>query len=320
MASPGITQALTATFKEVSADIHDDVINNNALLSKIEVKPVTGGVTIRHPIFYAENDSFQWYNGWEELDTSRNDIMTAAEYEYKQCSVNIQMSGLEEIQNAGKPQLIELLQSKIQNATSTMRNRMNLAIYSDGTGSGGKEIGGLQLLISDTPSVGTVGGINAATWSFWRNIAFDATTDGGAAATSANIEGYMDAVDVQICRYSDGSDWDMIVTDNNYFNLYRGGLKARQQITSTTGDSIHRGVMYDGREVVLDGGVGGACPANHMYFINTKHLMLRNSTVRNMENVGGERMATKQDGYISFTFWAGNLTCGSRKLQAVLKD
>jgi hypothetical protein len=42
--------------------------------------------------------------------------------------------------------------------------------------------------VADTPTSGTVGGIDRATYSFWRNQTYDATTDGGSAATTANIQ------------------------------------------------------------------------------------------------------------------------------------
>jgi hypothetical protein len=53
---------------------------------------------------------------------------------------------------------------------------------------------------------GTYGGINRATYSFWRSVAYSGLTDGGAAVTSANIQGYMDALAVQLIRGTDKPD------------------------------------------------------------------------------------------------------------------
>jgi len=105
--------------------------------------------------------------------------------------VNVVCNGLEiDVQNTGPDQVIDLLTTRMENAEYTMMNNISTAVYADGTGSNSKEIGGLQHLVADTPTTGTVGGINRATStnSFWRNVTFDATTDGGAAATSANIQ------------------------------------------------------------------------------------------------------------------------------------
>ena len=112
-----------------------------------------------------------------------------------------------------------------------MMNNIATALYADGTGSSSKEIGGLQLLVADDPTTGTVGGINRATAtnSFWRNITYDATTDGGAAASSANIQSYMNQIWVQLVRGSDRPD--LIVADNTYWRLYLESLQAIQRVT-----------------------------------------------------------------------------------------
>src|SRR3990167_1176240 len=114
---------------------------------------------------------------------------------------------------------MDFLESRIKNAERTMMNNLSTSAYSDGTGSSSKEIGGLQLLIADTP-----------TNAFYRNISFDATTDGGAAADSANIQSYMNRVWVQVVRGRDMPD--LIVADNAYWRLYLESLQAIQRISS----------------------------------------------------------------------------------------
>jgi len=53
-------------------------------------------------------------------------------------------------------------------------------------------VNGLQLLVAAAPTTGVVGGIDRATWTFWQNQAYGAVTNGGAAATAANIQNYME--------------------------------------------------------------------------------------------------------------------------------
>jgi hypothetical protein len=322
MPSPGLSQLLASTLQELNSDVTDDIIGNNAIFKHLKVVKKTGGLTLTHPIHYAENKSFTWYQGWDALSTQTNEILTTAQFSWKQASINIQMSGLEEIQNAGDSQLIDLLETKIVNQKSTMRNRVSQALYSDGTGNGGKEIGGLQLVVADVPATGIVGGIDAATWSFWRNVSFDATTDGGTAANATNIQNYMDAVWVNLVSEDSSQKPSFILADNNYFRLYKQNLQAYQQITS--GGSVQNlgmDLMFNGTPVYLDGGKGGYCPANHMYFLNENFLQLQIATGRDMTTpIGGERMPINQDGSITFYLFAGNLTCGSRDFQGVLKD
>ena len=204
MASPNLSEIVTTTLRNRSGKLADNVTNNNALLNRLNkkgnVKPVDGGRTIVQELDYQENGTFKRYSGYETLDISPSEVFSAAEFDWKQGAVSVSISGLEELQNSGSERVIDLLESRIKNAERTMANNVSNDLYSDGTASGGKQIGGLQHIIADAPSTGTVGGINRATYSFWRNYAYDATTDGGAAATAALMQGYMNQVWLNITR------------------------------------------------------------------------------------------------------------------------
>jgi hypothetical protein len=225
------------------------------------------------------------------------------------------------LQNSGKEQIIDLLESRIANAERTFMNNIGADVYSDGTASGGKQIGGMQLLVADSPSTGTVGGIDRATWTFWRNVSYDATTDGGAAATSANIQSYMNRVWLQVVRGTDRPD--LIVMDNNYFRLYLESLQAIQRITSDKMASAgFTSLKYMDADCVLDGGYGGNAPTNHAYFLNTDYIHFRPHRDRNFVPLDpeGGRFSVNQDAVVKIWAWAGNMTLSNGFMQAVLKD
>lgn len=323
MPSPNISEILTTTMEYRTKKLRDNVTKNNALLMRLKergkVKPVSGGVTIREELEYAENGTFQYYSGYEQLNISPSDVMTSAEFQWKQASVAVVGSGLEvRIQNAGKEQVIDLFEKRISNAEKTMLNNLALGAYSDGTAAAGKQIGGLQLLIADTPTSGTVGGINRATWTFWRNFSFDATTDGGAAATAANIQSYMNRVYLAISRGTDHPD--LIVADNAYYRLYWESLQAQQRfVNEKMAAAGFDNLKYMGAEVVFDGGIGGNCPANHMYFLNNDYIYFRPHSGTDMI-VADEVRPNNQDAVSKLILWAGNMTLANAQLQGVLKD
>ena len=322
MASPNLSEIVTTTIENRSKKLADNVSNNNALLARLERKgkrkPVSGGRQIVQELEYGENSTFGWYSGYDPLNISPSDVFSAAVFDWKQCSVAVSISGLEELMNSGEEQMIDLLSSRIENAEKTMRNQMAAAVYADGTASGGKAIGGMSLLVADSGQ-GTVGGINSATWNFWRNVTFDATTDGGAAATSANILGYMNRVWLQLVRGTDKPD--LIVADNNYYRAYMEALQPQQRFTSA--DMAQAGfesLKYMSADVVFDGGIGGACPANHMYFLNTDYIYMRPHSRRQYTALSPDRFSTNQDAMVKLIGWAGNMTTSGRKFQGVLKD
>lgn len=322
--SSTLTEIVTTTLRNRSGKVANNVSKNNVVLNRLgkkgKVKPVSGGRTIVQELEYAENGTFKRYSGYETLNIAPSDVFTGAEFNYAQAAVAVSISGLEMLQNSGENAIIDLLESRISNAERTLTNNIAVDCYSDGTADGGRQIGGLQLLISGTPSSGTVGGLDASTSvaSFWRNIAFSSVTDGGAAATSANIQSYMNRVWVQLVRGSDHPD--LIVADNNYFRLYLESLQAIQRIQSDEmAQAGFSTLKYMNADVVLDGGYGGGSPTNTMYFINTEYLYFRPHTDRNFAPIGGDRDAVNQDAMVKLIGFAGNMTVSNRRLQGVLK-
>jgi hypothetical protein len=321
--SSTLTEIVTTTLRNRTGKLADNITKNNALLFRLRkrgnVKTVSGGRTIVQELEYAENGTFKRYSGYEALNISPSDVFTGAEYNYAQAAVAVSISGLEQLQNTGEEAIIDLLESRIKNAEKTLVNNIALDCYSDGTADGGRQIGGLALLVSNTPTTGVGGGIDASTTvgSFWRNLKFSGVTDGGGATTSANIQSYMNRLYVQLVRQTDKPD--LIIADNNYFRLYLESLQAIQRITSNEmGEAGFDSLKYMNSDVVLDGGFGGGAPASTMYFLNTDYIYFRPHVDRNFAPIGDDRYAVNQDAMVKLVGFAGNMTTSNRRLQGVL--
>jgi hypothetical protein len=333
MPSPNLSEIVTTTLRNRTGKLADNVTRNNALLNRLKergkAKPFSGGRTIVQELSYAQNGTYKRYSGYEVLNIQPSDVFTAAEFPIRQSAVAVSISGLEQLQNSGKEAIIDLLDSRIANAEDTMMNGMAFDVYSDGTATG--QITGLQALVSTSPSTGTIGGISRVDWQFWRNIAYSAVTDGGAAATAANIQRYMNAVALQLVRGNDGTD--LIVAGNGYYSLYLESLQAIQRVTDEKmAGAGFTSLKYFGAgrsvDVVLDGGfqgyasdtnpgIGGA-PANTMYFLNTNYLFYRPHRDRNMVPLDPDRFSVNQDAMVKIIGWAGNMTTSNSRLQGVL--
>lgn len=324
-----LSDIVSTTIQNRSGTLADNVTNNNALLMKMKergnVKPFSGGNVILQEIMYNDTatENSGSYSGYDLIDITPNSPISAAQFDLKQYAAAVSMSGLEMLQNSGKEQIIDLLEGRIQVAEAQLMNDISAGLYSDGTGNGGKDITGLALAVAASPASGTYGGINRANWSFWRNIAFDATTDGGAAATAANIQSYMNRVAIQLVRGSDRPD--IIVAGNNYYRAYLESLQAIQRITSeSTAGAGFTSLKYFGAgfncDVYLDGGIGGQLNTNRMYFLNTKYMFFRPHRDRNFVPIGGDRMSVNQDAVTKLIGWAGNLACSGARYQGVLTD
>lgn len=304
------------TIESRSKQLADNMSQNNALISRLKekgkIKPISGGTKILEELEYGEGDAF-WYSGYDTIDYAEKQLFTAAEYQIKLCAVPVAVSGEDMLKNSGKEQIMDLFEKRVDNACKTIVNQMGRAVYSDGTGSDGKEIGGLRLLVADSPSTGTVGGIDrsVAGNEFWRNKA--KTT----ALTGENILSEMNKMYLSLSRGADKPD--LIVADETLYSLYENALQPHQRFTNPkTAEGGFMNLKFKGADVIFDGGQGGNCPENHMYFLNTNYIYLRPHKDRNMTVVGGERMAVNQDAYYKIIGWAGNMTMSNAALQGVL--
>jgi len=328
-ANSDISDIIATNIQSRTGELADNVTNNNALLRRLKergnIKTFSGGNVILEEIMYNDSstNNTNSYSGYEVLNVSQNSPISAAQFSITQYASAVSISGLEQLQNSGKEAIIELLDGRMAVAEAQLANRIGGDIYLDGTGNAGKNITGLAAAVPDSPSSGTYGGINRATWSFWRPVSYSGSSDGGAAVSSSNITGYMDAVAVQLIRGTDKPD--LIVADNNYYKLYLQSLQAIQRVTDSGSSMAGAGfasLKYYGAgmssDVVLDGGIGADATANHMWFLNTKYLRFRPHANRNFVPIGGERQAVNQDAIVKLIGWAGNMTCSGSQFQGVL--
>ena len=298
--------------------IADNVTTSNALLRKLseagKIKTVSGGRQIVQELEYAENDTFLWYTGDDQLTVAASTpVIDAALYDWKQAAVVVRANGLEvNVQNTGKEAVLNLLEARINNAAKTMANQIGTALYSDGT-TNAKMIEGLQLQVADAPATGVVGGINRATAGneWWRNQASGATD-----IAADTIEAYMQNLYMLCTRGSDVPD--LILADAIFYQAFWTSLMAIQRIQQV--DEGQRGwptLKFVNADVIYDGDTG--IPASHMYFLNTDYLYWRPHADVNMVP-DDKRLAYDYDAFVIPILFAGNLTMSNAMLQGVLFD
>lgn len=321
MATPNANfdDIISTTLRKRSGKLADNVSDNTALLFRLKekgrTKAIAGGRTIVEEIAFAGPGNFQYYSGYDTVGISQDDMLTAAEYNWKQGAVAVSMSGLEMLQNASSEQVINLMAGRIEQAEREMANNVSVGIYSDGTGSSSKQIGGLQSLVSDA-GTGTVGGIVSGTYTWWKNGIYDFSTE-SVTAGPATIQRAMNTLFLRVSRNRDHPD--LIVADNTYYNYYWESLQAIQRLgNEKKAGAGFRSLDFMGADVIFDGGLGGDAPASHMYFLNTDFLYWRPHTQRNMVPLNPDRYATNQDALVKLIAFAANMTCCNRSLQGVI--
>ena len=322
MASPNavFTELVSTTFRKHRKEIVDNVSKNNALLRRIydkgQVRKEDGGLTIAAPLDYAENGTYQRYSGYDVLNIGASEVISAAEFQWRQIAINVVANGMELRTNSGDSRIINLVKSRMKNAMRTFKNNFSADVYSDG--SLANQINGLQALVANA-GTGTVGGIDSSTWTFWRNKVQSAAAplQGGGAIVPGptTIESLMLPLWLSLTRGDDQPD--LIVMDNNYFTFFEQSQTSIKRYTDETkANAGFVSLKYKGADVIFDGGSG--IPTNTAYFLNTDYLELVVHKDADM-TVMDELKPYNQDAAVVPVLWMGNMTVTNRALQGVMK-
>ena len=326
MASPGqstlfttFTELVSTTYRNHRKEVADNVSNHNALFRRLtdkgRIRLEDGGLSIVTPLDYAANSTYQRYSGFDVLNVAASDVISAAEYPWRQVAVNVAASGLEIRTNSGANRIINFVKAKLKNAQRSMANGLSTDLYSDGTAS--NQMNGLQALIADA-GTGTVGGINsAAPFTFWQNQVRDASDNSITVSASTIEAGMMLPLWLSCTRGNDTPD--LIVMDSVYFSYYEASQSSlKRYAPSDEGKGGMISMKYKTADVFFDSSASGV-PASHMYFINTDFLELVVHQDANMD-IMPELRSVNQDAIVIPVLFQGNLVCSNRARQGVGKS
>lgn len=320
MASPNstFTELVTSTFRKVRKDVKDNLSNRNALLKHIykrgNYRTEDGGLTIVCPLDYTTNSTYQRYSDWDLLNIQQSDVISAAEYQWRQIAVNVVASGREQRINSGESRIFSLAKAKMKNAIRTFNNSFSSDLYSDGTAT--NQINGLQALVADA-GTGTVGGINSSSFSFWQNTIFDCSANSVTSSATTIENSMMLPLWLNLDRGPDDQP-DLIVMDNTYYRYFEASqtsIKRYMDASNANGGLVS--LKYKNADVYFDGNSG--IPSSHAYFLNTNYIELVVHRDADMEVLEDQR-PINQDGSVIPILWMGNLTLSNRKMQGVIVE
>jgi len=268
---------VTATVFEkiVGKKPEDNVFTSQALLFLLKrnggFRALDGGRLIEETLEYAENTTFRSYSDLETLDTTRVDVFDSARFDWKEVGGTIVISNLEKKRAQGRSAKINLVTAKAQNAKNSNMAVLNRMFYTDGTGNSGKDIGGLALLIATANTTGTVGGINRATFTFWRNRA---TTSAKSSTAFDNLRGSMRTIYNQCSKGAADEQPEWLIFDSTSFAGYESTLVSNErfmkQDKSGKVDVGFRNDMlqFKGADCTFD----EDCPSGFCYVGNSRNL------------------------------------------------
>jgi len=315
-------QLLSSSLAYRKAGIEDLVHNSNPVMAAIKANGNVrsySGPEIRHHLQIAKQDA-QWFTGYDKLRNSPIELFNDAVFTPKNIAVPISFAGTELLANSGRARDIDLMDEYLESAESSMVDAFEVAINSDGTADGGRQMVGLGAALPIVTTTGTYGGINRATYALWRTTTFDAQTDFptiGTQVDSTTIRPMYESILAQRSRGQRGAD--LLIASRQHYLAYSASLVAHQRITSPglMGRLGFTSLEFAGAgkraEVVLASGIGTSMPNDTTYGLESRSLYLYYHPDRNMVPLfdGDGAMPINQDAIAQFLVWNGEFVLGN---------
>lgn len=261
-----VTTLLTTTMENRDIkDIQDAVFNDLVLIKHLVDKNAVrrvGGTSVIVPIRSAKNTTANSYDGFDTIAVTPQEELTSAQFKWKQYAASVSVSGREErIQNAGQYAVLDLVQSKIQGAETSLKDAINTALFAAAPGA--KDIGSLVTSIDATS---TIGDINSTTYSFWQSTS--TASSSFAAQGLSDMRTLWSTLEVK----APSAPTDLILTTTTIYNYYEAALQAQQRYApqDKTGNGSFDALMFRTAPVRYD----AASTSGVMYFLNSKCMEL----------------------------------------------
>ena len=267
-----------------------------------------GGTQINVPLMYGMNDTAKSYSGYDLIDITPQDGISAAEYDWAQYAVSISISGIEEFQNSGEGRLIGLLEAKIKQSELSVVDKLAEDMFATSQTTGA--LNSLYLMVSDA-GTGTIGGIVSGTHTWWKNYFVSG------ASTSVAYENIIPKTFDAILNASKGNDRpDIGITSSAVFLALESQLVKtinflpgmKNQKTADVGFDNYR---IKGTTIMYDENATSA----QIYLLNTKYIQLVTGAGKDFVMTPWVK-PNDGDYKTCMILWYGNLVCSNRARQA----
>lgn len=309
MAEPTVTQLVATTINNYHQEFADNISNSNAITALLRqgdrVRVIDGGKAIACPLAYAE-ETFAWYSGTDLLSRAVKETISEADYAPANAVASVTLSGPDLAKNRGRERILNLLEGKLDNAQSTMKNNITKAVYGDGTVA--KSFAGLKAFITDD-GTGTVGGIDSATWTFWKNQFQEIVRATGLQYPA--LKAGLNALWMKLVRGTEHPD--LVVADAEVYSTYESGLQENQRYADARLGALgFETLKYKQAAIVYDGAATGLVGG---YMINTKYMKFEIYRGRNFQPLDLPDQSPDMDAVTRHIAFMGALTLSNRALQ-----
>jgi hypothetical protein len=295
-------QISAITEKKFLPKMVDNIFQSNPLLKRLKEKQYTrvdGGTSIIQPLNYAQASAVEWYQGADTLTVTDNDVITGAEYSWKQIHGAITISHLDELKNNGDAAKLKLVQNKMKIVEKSVQDTMGTGLYS--SGSIAKSIVGLGSIVG---IANTVGGISQSSYSWWQGQVDSTTT-----VTT------LPAIQVVNNLATVGNDGPTVgMTTRAIYNYIYALLQPQQRfVDAGEAKAGFTSIMLNGFPVLVD----SHCTTAALYLLNEQYLHLYYHPQEDFRFEPFQK-PINQNVKVGHIYWAGAFGSSNNRMHGVL--
>jgi len=287
------------------------------------IKEVSGGRFFSENIRIAQNQYVQLIDPDEEISMGYNNTLAAFQFTPKIIVTPTLINELEQAQNQGASQFLDLMDERQEIADDSTVNVMEAMLQGDGTTYGGKAFAGVRSYVVDSTSSGSIGGLARATYSAIRNASTNNASVFGSATDASNIESRTRYSKNLISRGTDKPNLGLF--GQTYFNAACDSFSGKQRITKNEAmyEANFDNVIIEGVTIVNAAGkiFSGLShiAADRGYLLNTKTFKLKMYSGYNFQPLN-KRTSFNQLVEAAVLLGIGQLTMNNPGLNAVMYD
>lgn len=325
MSNPNFDALVSTTLKNYRSNLADNITGHNVLWYELKergfIREEEGGTSIVEPLLVGRNTTVKSYKGYDIIDNTPQEGITAAEYSWKQIAGTLTISGEEEFKNSGnKTKVLSLLESKVQQLELSMMLEINRQLQLDGSGNGGKDLTGLAVAVEDGAAWSTYGGIDSNANVYWRNQWIGGTAAFGTSPTDAGVS-RMRTMSNSCSRGKVKTTF--ILTGQALFEAYEKTLATNERfIDMRLGDAGFQNLMFKNIPITFDDDMPFedlASDEHQMLFLNVDFMRFVVGKGKNFVTTPLVK-PDNQDAKSSQVILYGNLTINNRARQGRITD
>lgn len=275
----------------------------------------TGGRSIEIPLQYAKNETVKFIGRGGTVELEATDPLTVVHFQWRYLTGHIIRYFADFQRNRGQAQLIKKVNADIDNLQMSLIDALETALFSDGTGDSSQAINGLRNIVANAPGTGTIGDLNRATYSWWRNQYKSMSGE----AASIYLRKRMNTMFNDCGQQGQGVTRfpDIVVCAQDVHEMYESEALEISRIMISDRKLADLGfgdIAFKGRPMTWS----PSCPSGAMYFLNTNVLEWVADPIENFTLGDWLPIVNQPRDVVAHSMTVGNLVAGNCKKLGVI--